>query len=186
MPKPEKPEITGPSRNLNTAHFAEIGRVVVYWSHLETLIEVAIWSMLGISTGQGAALTTPLRYRQRMEVLRSLARQFFEDDSLLTKFKDTLNEIDNAYAERNKIDHAIWWSWGDIGPKDAPALRVRLTAKALPTPLVDQLTEKEIRQISADIERLMFALNDFLEAHTLPPFSSRERSWPRPQSAARI
>ena len=164
-----------PTRELSENKFAAIGKVVVYWSHLETIIEVGIWSMLGITPRVGTALSTPLRFRQRMDIFRSIARDFFRDDpDKFDEFKKIWDQVMDAYGERNQLDHAIWWEFPQ--GSQYPAIRVRLKEKHLPSPVVDQMTAEEISKTSDKIEKVMFKLNDFLEANTPPPPSSQEKS----------
>ena len=158
---------TEPSANLPTQTFAAIGRVMVLWSHMQAMMDVAIYSMLGTKPSKGAWITAPLRYNARMDILKSVGWNFFRDDEKLRKaFQGHLTEINNCYADRNKIDHALWWHFGT---DTMPSIRVRVTAKAISPPDVQTMTAKEIRAIATRIHDEMHALNDFLEAHTPPP-----------------
>lgn len=154
-------------RELPKDTFAAIGEVIVHWSHLETLIDVAIYSMMGLKPSKGAWITTGLRFNGKMGTLQSIAINFFKGKKdTLDLFNKQVGEIQHCYGERNRIDHAIWWH---LGPDAFPSLRVRVTAQNISPPEVNQMGPKEIRRIGERISKAMHSFNDFLEKHTPPP-----------------
>ena len=156
-----------PSRHLPKDVLAAIGDVIVHWSHLETLMDVAIYSMLSVRPGKGAWVTAALRLNARLDVLRSVGGNFFKDKpDLLKAFNTHVTEISNCYIDRNSIDHAIWWHFG---PDETPSVRVRVTAKAIAPPDVKPMTAGDILKIRDRIDKEFVEFDKFLVTYTPEP-----------------
>jgi hypothetical protein len=51
-----------------------IGMVAAEWSYLESVVETAIWRLLDLDEDDGRAITTNVRMRDRLDMLRTLFR----------------------------------------------------------------------------------------------------------------
>ncbi len=97
-----------PNFNLPKDAFAAIGEVMVLWSWMQGMMDVAIYSMLQTKPSKGAWITAPLRYNARMDILKSIGFNYFSDNpDAHDEFKKHIKEIGACYTERNRIDHAL-------------------------------------------------------------------------------
>jgi hypothetical protein len=168
-PKPPKLRIEG--ADLPRDYLAEIADVTVAWAYLSNLLEVAIWGMLALNTRQGAALTAPFHFHQKLTMLRSIGRQFFENSPQQQTFKELCTKIENTYTERNDIEHSTWQHLHPSMPVTRARQRKNRTIDA-------QFVKKDdIEEMGQRIIRLFIDLNEFAEKYIPEPSPTK----PQPQ-----
>jgi hypothetical protein len=151
------------TRNLPDAHLAEIGRVVVEWSFLEGIVDLAIAALLNLSPNKGLLITQNIRgFRSRLDILKSLVSESLREGETVDEVKRVIKLVEKAYAERNKIAHALWWG---LDAPNYPALMFRKAG----TPF-DEMHPPQIRQIADDVRQASEKLSNFL--------AGKSFSWP--------
>jgi hypothetical protein len=160
---PKKPRPNIPSADLPKEYLEAIGEVTVNWGHFCNLVEVAIWGILGLTVRQGTALTAPIFFLPRLNMLQSVGNQYFEGKPEQQAFKDLHTKIANTYSERNKIEHALWHQ---VHPA-MPVTRSRVLKTTKVVPEFFQVTQ--IQDFSDTIVELFNEFNAFMEAHIPPP-----------------
>jgi hypothetical protein len=143
------------TREIPDTHLAEIGRVVVEWSFLEEVVNLGIAGLLSLPIAKARLITGPIRgFRQRLQILRSLAELTLEDKDDRAAFKDVFKAVEDAYAESNRMAHAVWWGLED---DDARALQFVTTDKPL-----NDLGEHHIHLAAIKVRSATDALTRFL------------------------
>ncbi len=105
--------------------YAEIGKIAVIWSKIETNMEFLILDIQEIAHESGLVITSELSYRPKHNLL-----QTFINDSLDKKNPkhieafELLKDIDKANTIRNKALHHIWGATSD------PLKTTRMTIRA--------------------------------------------------------
>jgi len=88
-----------------------IGKVAAEYSYLESIVETAIWRLLEIDEDDGRAITTNVRMRDRLDILRTLFRLRRTDaggaETLDKLYKEICGEGGVA-SQRAKLVHALW------------------------------------------------------------------------------
>lgn len=84
-----------------------IGRVVVAWSKLEDQMQALIWAFLGLEDEIGRIVTCRLDATYKLTMLRDLGSKLLASEEF-EKFRESLKNIQDLYAERNFIAHGSW------------------------------------------------------------------------------
>ncbi|MBX3488291.1 hypothetical protein [Parvibaculum sp.] len=86
-----------------------IGNLAAYWAYLESAVEIAIWTLLGVPRSKGAAITTHMGIVSRCDALRTLVSSEFSDNqALIDEINNLVSRIGTARIMRNNIVHAFW------------------------------------------------------------------------------
>src|SRR6185503_1751817 len=135
--------------------------------YISNLVEVAIWGVLGLTVKQGTALTAPIFFAPRLEMLRHIGAHFFADKPQLQAFKDLHKKIGAGYQKRNEIEHS---TWQHLHPK-MPVTRVRVLKNASIEPKFVKV--EELQDLGQELIKLMMELNSFMEAHIPAPLPNK-------------
>ena len=113
---------------------AGIGRIVLNFSHLETLISDGIIKCLELDDTRGKNVTSELSFKSMLHILSSLVRHLHPkwkfnvgEDDPLESWKKIEKQCFKAEEKRNQIMHSEW-----SGPylRDLKADRIKYTSKA--------------------------------------------------------
>lgn len=136
-----------------------VGRVAVWASMLDTLLEITLWNMLGVGPVAGRKLTQRMSADQLRKWLTSLAT----NGSVLTpqQSKTLLNmmaRVGPVMENRNVVVHGHWY----IGPGDVP-YAAKFDDKGEPT-FDGRLTMQEISPTADAAKKLAAELEEWLTA----------------------
>jgi hypothetical protein len=107
--------------NMSPAHLEAIGRVMVEWSHLETLLYKGIWHFSGLDEKTGRVFTRGLRVKPATEILEILGHQKLGPKGG-AKLGELLRETESLDSERNGIVHGAW----EVSGREEYVIRLRL------------------------------------------------------------
>jgi hypothetical protein len=153
--------------DLPKEYLEALGDIVVSWGYVSNLVETAIWGLLGLTAKQGAALTAPIFFASRLEMLRHVGLHFFADTPHLQTFKDLHKTIGDTYSKRNVYEHS---TWQHLHP-EMPVMKVRVRKNTIIEPQAVKLDD--IQDFGQEVIRLMMELNNFMEAHIPAPLPNK-------------
>src|SRR5205823_13129487 len=105
-------------------HLRAIGAIVVNWSGLEMLMELAILGFYDITLDRGLVLTSNIGFQSRLTLLRILATKGgIKDPTEAQACKQILNRLEAAYARRNAAAHGLWSAGAAQGLARRTAIR---------------------------------------------------------------
>lgn len=84
-----------------------IGRITVSFAYFENEIVFFI-SHLFHNLDLGSAITAPLSFKNRIDVLDALFRLYVEDETSRNRLKELLGRAAEAEERRNSLIHSIW------------------------------------------------------------------------------
>jgi hypothetical protein len=119
------------------------------------------------SVNQWTALTAPIFFLPRSNMLQSIGVNYFKGKPQLQTFKDLHTKIANTYAERNKIEHA---TWQHVHPS-MPVIKVRIAKTTAIHPEIVKL--EDLQEFGQTIIKLVMELDDFMHAHIPAPSPSK-------------
>lgn len=106
----------------------ELGKIVVFQSHLESMIGNEITKLLNIDNAKGQIITTELSFRQLIGLLSSLIiEKFDENHCLYQEFKEVKKKLYEFENFRNMVAHSTWAH--DQAFSDTKATRMKITSK---------------------------------------------------------
>lgn len=166
--------MTKPLSVIQDNHLRAIGAVVVNWSAVEMVLELAILGLYQISPDRGLVLTANLSFQNKLTMLRILATEGaiedqVEADNLLT----ILKRIEAASIERNKIVHGLWGGSKVQGLARRMAIRVR--GRRL-SKVDEKVALAEVEDVARMFLDLRFELSDLAVRIGVRPELSREEA----------
>lgn len=115
-----------PKRNLSAAHLRAIGLVAVTATDLEWSVEQAIADLCRFPDHVfPEALLTHIPMNVRLDMLLSVASEFFEDQSDLQELRKITIQIREAVNERNRTIHSFY-----VDERSVPRRVTRWTMRA--------------------------------------------------------
>lgn len=95
------------------AYLAEMGRISVRWSRLESVIELSMIELLGKKATEGRSLVlfTHMSFPQKMDIMGALVVEclFSPEYQWLSRYKeDVAPLLNSASKKRNAIIHTKW------------------------------------------------------------------------------
>lgn len=95
---------------LKRTHHEAIGRVASEWAQLITIVDEAIWEMLGIGTmeSDGRIVTQHLNDAGKLAMIEAFAFYKITPRNTFLKFRKMIEEIDKIRVKRNEIVHGEW------------------------------------------------------------------------------
>lgn len=133
---------------LSERHIHEIGYVTALSTLLASMVEGAIWILLGVSREEGLAVTSDVSFANRLHLLKTLGEIKIKDIKVKAEFDSVAADIESANDKRNKIVHATWYYWSP-STQESGALKITARSK-LKTSLVGY-TPEQIHEIALEI-----------------------------------
>jgi len=137
-----------------------IGEITIYWSRATMQMDDAIARLLDIDREKAYALTGAFLFNGKMEMLRVLGKLHFANDAdTLKSFNGILTRIITCYEQRNDIEHALWFDFGQSGTLRAKSRKKKYGGKFESVALTDlQETAVLIARLVADMTKF-FSVN---------------------------
>jgi hypothetical protein len=108
-------------------HERLVGRVVIEWSRLESVLNDLIWCFLNVIFEDGRTLTGRADATTKIALLRAIAPRHLTSDDKLEALLLALDTIDASREDRNFIVHG---AWGRLAPEGIPlAASIRVKSK---------------------------------------------------------
>jgi hypothetical protein len=86
-----------------------VGRVVVNFQYLETIVVGLIWIVVGPDENIGQRITACVPFAKLCELLTSLFRYHVREPPMVEKFERLMARARDVNTNRNRIVHS-WWS----------------------------------------------------------------------------
>ncbi len=147
-----------------------IGQVIVLWSKLEAAMEDTIWMFLNLDEEDGKVVTKRLSADAKVQLLRTIGRRHISDKTLVAKFNETLNYVDELKECRNFIAHGVW---GTLMPDDIP-VALSLKPKSDVGEVISETFSQE--RMEGILDGIRLALQRFVD---LPEQLGKPRRVPR-------
>lgn len=96
-----------------------LGEIAFYTSHIEYHLHQVLWHLLEVNPKRGMAITGPMQFNQKVDLLLSLIEEMPEKDHALIS---AAKMIEKARPERNRKLHAFWIWEGKTRRKRAAIL----------------------------------------------------------------
>ena len=148
---------------LPEAWFTEIGRVAVYWSHLEELADRLLYALLNhpgaakAKSAFGYKGHLGIAFKRRMRLLRMVASEVVGVEG--PQFEEFSNLIDKLSAYRGTRDTYIHGLWGiDRYDLDGVAIQRRSLGKAFDSYPSVPVTVEQLREFSRELSTLSLAI----------------------------
>jgi hypothetical protein len=135
--------------------FKVIGHVAVEWSRLDRAVEQVIWGLLSSDDDLGAALTTHIPPRVRLDIVLSLADNLLDANETkhLSKLVERINEL---HPDRNLSVHGKWVPFVNPTITKVEARKgVRRTGYQPTIPLLEKLAA-DIGRVADELEALRY------------------------------
>ena len=97
-----------PPPQLSNRQVHAIGFVTAYSTLLESVVDTAIWFLLGLDEKEGRAITSELTFASRLHLLKALGRMKIEDEAQRARFDRVASEVGAVHTKRDRVVHAIW------------------------------------------------------------------------------
>jgi hypothetical protein len=138
-------------------YLAEIGRVIVRWNKLESLIELSLIELLGkdMTEGRSLVLFTHMAFPQKMDVLSALVNECLLTPAYgwLREYKPSVEPLlREAAKRRNEIAHGKW------GMREGTVGKSSITARGTLKLTNSQVSIAEIEEASVAIVKAADAL----------------------------
>jgi hypothetical protein len=148
---------------LPEAWFTEIGRVAVYWSHLEELADRLLYALLNhpgaakAKSAFGYKGHLGIAFKRRMRLLRMVASEVVGVGG--PQFEEFSNLIDKLSAYRGTRDTYIHGLWGiDRYDLDDVAIRRRSLGKEFDSHPSVPVTVEQLREFSRELSTLSLTI----------------------------
>lgn len=110
------------------AILCELGKIVVFQAHLESMIGIEITKLLNVDNVKGQIITAELSFKQLIGLLSSLViEKLGEEHQFYQEFKELKKKLYEFENFRNIIAHSIWAH--DQEFSNDKATRMKLTSK---------------------------------------------------------
>ena len=165
-----------PNPEPEKAVLADMTRIVMRWSHIESAVNIGICTILNIPDNEREALIGPIRaFRAREQIFRNLleikAREAKNDPEFVDKL---FAEITKCYDIRNKIVHGHWLAYNDY-ERITQVLKTKDKNTKEFIPVIEDLSFQEIQDGAglcfALMMKLGFILHNLRDEH--PPFGDK-------------
>ena len=134
--------------NLQRDDIYACGRVAVWGSMLDTMMEVAIWTLLDLPKPETRKLTHGMGAKQKQQWLDILCASRHLTPTEKSDLRDILKSLPTALEERNLVIHGLW----HIGPDNEPwAVKYTKDGKRS---FHDRLNAELVQPIADDIKVL--------------------------------
>ena len=161
----------------SAAHLRALGRITLEYARLEQFMSHYLWALIARDASVGQAITAPMTYRQRSNLLRSLFHLVptHGHEADIKGLEAILNRADEAVNQRNTIVHALIWHSGSDGKLEYTTLSKSAQWNS-GTGTVD-----ELHRISEGIYRGVVELSEFMIKHfgsnAFPPDDGKGTLW---------
>jgi hypothetical protein len=157
---------------LSREHLVALGNLAAYWGWLEIAIEAAIWALLRVSNEKGAGVTTHLGTVTKLDILRTLARNRWQDEkeAAPAALMRIAAEVEQLRIKRNGFTH-YWWEYA---PRKSRPEGVKRAAKGH-----FKITREKVHASDIQITTYLIwmATTDLLDWITAV-YPKREFPWP--------
>lgn len=87
-----------------------VGRVASNWAHIEHLLDIIIWEMLGAADPIGACITAQIMgAANRLEAIRALCKLKGIEGESISQINKIAGQIHIPQTRRNRIVHDPWY-----------------------------------------------------------------------------
>jgi hypothetical protein len=111
---------------LSDEHHRAIGRISVNFSDVEAWAGFFIWQLVGPDQLVGQIVTAEMSFSRKLDLLSSLFRHRFKDETLREKLSKLVGRLANLEQRRNTTLHS---SWLHQSIDRTEATRLKITAK---------------------------------------------------------
>lgn len=109
-----------------------IGTFVMRLSFLHVVLEINLWSLMGINQTNGRILTEDLPLSKLTQRIYQVVKEKNPKPETLKDLKKILKELEKVNEERNRLAHGFW-SFPDNGPPQIILKKGPLVSKNAPT-----------------------------------------------------
>jgi hypothetical protein len=144
--------------NIPDAYFIALGRVTVEWSYLESVFDLGLMKLAGMSISDSRAwsvfahMTFPLK----IDVFGALVTELQPKYPGLKELKTILQQIKEAQSARNEVIHAKW------GCENGQVMISRLSARGQIKTSVRAISLDELNGVGGKIKETTKALYRFI------------------------
>ncbi|HXW19319.1 MAG TPA: hypothetical protein VEK35_02325 [Roseiarcus sp.] len=149
------PETFEEWRQFPEPYLTAIGRVVVNWCNLESVVDKAIGKLAGFNLDDptGVIVTAHMTWPQKMDTLQALVGILNAQYPHLTpKFNIANPLVKQAQKGRNRIVHGLW------GIEDGVVCKLNASARGTLKFRVEPISVEEIAEISLNIGNAALAV----------------------------
>ncbi len=151
--------MTIPILALSEKELIEIGKITAYFARLEDMVAMCIIFAIGKDQKLGRIFTTPLGFRQRVDLFSALYHYGLKNQERLEELDGLVIRLDEAGRIRNKMIHSIW------AAATTPAKVTRAKPKSHRKESliwdIEEIDTKELEQIGNTIGELVYDLEDY-------------------------
>lgn len=106
----------------------ELGKIVVFQSHIESMLAHEIIGILGLDSNKGQIITSELSFKLLVSTLSSLLLdKLGGDNNLYIEFKEIKKQLYEFENFRNSIAHSNWTHSNDFD--NSKATKIKTTSK---------------------------------------------------------
>ena len=87
---------------------AAVGSLVMNLSYVHFVLEINLWSLLGINQNSGRVLTEDLPFKSLMQRFMRTIQLKNPSTQVSDRLKKAFSQLDRVNAKRNKIVHGFW------------------------------------------------------------------------------
>lgn len=153
---------------LSDAFLAEIGRVAIMWSTLETHLDICLGKVAGfddLSDPRAFVLVKHMSLPQKLDALAAICRMLTSDHAHLADYKSVVSGVKAAQAGRNRFLHnAI-----GVNPETGDVEIARGSARGELKVNVETIQLVDIKRVTADIHKAMLGLHGLVTAQKIEP-----------------
>jgi hypothetical protein len=156
--------------NLPDEYLKAIGLIVVSATETEAVMRDFIGALLGIDNIASLAICTPMPFRLKDDIIRTLNELKAPSDSELDKLDDILDRIAEAIQSRNAIAHSSF----PIHPETRQVHRFKEKARGRLSADWVEVSPEELHSIAKEIHEAGLALQSFMAERELGPHHREE------------
>jgi hypothetical protein len=147
--------------------YSLVGRVASEWAHLEHSLDRIAWTLLGVISPRGAAVTSSLmgaapRYKAILAQLEHRKHKDPQFEQYISKVTKLMQKTFDASESRNRIIHDPWYLDQKQGVaaqfKSYPAKDLRFGIREVDLKMIDETIAKIARLTEQSVE-LFVAIN---------------------------
>jgi hypothetical protein len=142
------PETFKESDNIPEPYLTAIGKVVVNWCLLESVVDLSIGKLSGVNLNdpRGVIFTAHMTWPQKMDILGALVHALKKEyPHLEPRYNAAKPFLTNAQKGRNRIVHGQW------GVDEGAIVKLKATARGKLKFGIEPITLDEIKAISLEI-----------------------------------
>ncbi len=117
-----------------------VGALVMQFSFVHFLLEINLWSFLGIDHKNGRILTEDFSFTNLTKKLLRTVEARNPESGVLKELKKALKDLDDINCERNRLVHGFWTFPEDGPPEIVPKKGESVSVNAPTFSELEQLT----------------------------------------------